>query len=123
MGDLRFHGGEVAAVPARLRQDVARDGLLSLRLAFQRAHPALELLSAQSSGFVDHLAPFVLFAGPAATTLFLAGKGLVSVRRVLESYESSVIQGWWPDSRRGHRCGRVRTAPVTTAASCDIQAT
>src|SRR6266404_7030700 len=48
---------------------------------------------------------------------------LVSVRRVLESYESSVIQGWWPDSRRGHRCGRVRTAPVTTAASCDIQAT
>src|ERR1017187_6767354 len=24
----------------------------------------------------------------------------VSVRRVLESYESVVIQGWWPDSRR-----------------------
>src|SRR5258705_10027108 len=46
-------------------------------------------------------------------------RALVSVRRVLESYESSVIQGWWPDSRRGHRCGRVRTAPVTTAASCD----
>src|SRR5258707_1913838 len=34
---------------------------------------------------------------------------LVSVRRVLESYESSVIQEWWPDSRRGHRCGRART--------------
>src|SRR3981189_2442066 len=47
---------------------------------------------------------------------------LVSVRRVLESNESSVIQGWWPDSRRGHRCGRARTAPVTTAASCDIRA-
>src|SRR5665811_1682418 len=47
---------------------------------------------------------------------------LVSVRRVLESYESSVIQEWWPDSRRGHRCGRARTAPVTTAASCDIRA-
>jgi hypothetical protein len=31
--------------------------------------------------------------------------GLLSVRRVLESYESYVIQGWWPDSRRGHRCG------------------
>src|SRR5450631_4313235 len=27
-------------------------------------------------------------------------KVLVSVRRVLESYESVVIQGWWPDSRR-----------------------
>src|SRR6267378_2475328 len=27
----------------------------------------------------------------------------VSVRRVLESYESPVIQEWWPDSRRGHR--------------------
>src|SRR5713101_2119535 len=26
---------------------------------------------------------------------------LVSVRRVLESYESPVIQEWWPDSRRG----------------------
>src|ERR1019366_6734902 len=25
---------------------------------------------------------------------------LVSVRRVLESYESVVIQRWWPDSRR-----------------------
>src|SRR5258708_29151872 len=47
---------------------------------------------------------------------------LVSVRRVLESYESSVIQEWWPDSRRGHRCGRARTAPVKTAASCDIRA-
>src|SRR5712664_2512819 len=46
----------------------------------------------------------------------------VSVRRVLESSESSVIQEWWPDSRRGHRCGRARTAPVTTAASCDIRA-
>src|SRR6476660_7708564 len=47
---------------------------------------------------------------------------LLSVRRVLESYESSVIQEWWPDSRRGHRCGRTRTAPLTTAASCAIRA-
>jgi hypothetical protein len=47
---------------------------------------------------------------------------LVSVRRVLEPYESSVIQEWWPDSRRDHRCGRTRTAPVTTAASCAIRA-
>src|SRR5258708_27061024 len=46
----------------------------------------------------------------------------VSVRRVLESYESPVIQEWWPDSRRGHRCGRARTAPVTTVANCDIRA-
>src|SRR6476661_1956211 len=46
----------------------------------------------------------------------------VSVRRVLESYESSVIQEWWPDSKRGHQCGRTRTAPVTTAASCAIRA-
>src|SRR3984957_11449844 len=54
----------------------------------------------------------------------LHGRGrhrlLVSVRRVLESYESSVIQEWWPDSRSGHRCGRARTAPVTTAASSDL---
>lgn len=53
---------------------------------------------------------------------FFTFGSLVSVRRVLESYESPVIQGWWPDSRRGHRCGRARTAPVTTAASCDIRA-
>jgi len=59
-------------------------------------------------------------------TDFVSGSDIldlsVSVRRVLESYESYVIQGWWPDSRRGHRCGRARTAPVTTAASCDIRA-
>jgi hypothetical protein len=58
----------------------------------------------------------------AAFQNFLITKHLVSVRKVLESYESSVIQEWWPDSRRGHRCGRARTAPVTTAASCDIRA-
>jgi transposase len=29
-------------------------------------------------------------------------KALVSVRKVVESYESFVIQGWWPDSMRGH---------------------
>src|SRR6478736_5318199 len=59
------------------------------------------------------------------TKAALADTGLrlsLSVRRVLESYESSVIQEWWPDSRRGHRCGRTRTAPVTTAASCAIRA-
>ena len=28
----------------------------------------------------------------------------------LNQYESSVIQERWPDSRRGHRCGRARTA-------------
>ena len=26
----------------------------------------------------------------------------------LKSYESFVIQEWWPDSRRGHRCGRAK---------------
>jgi CRP/FNR family transcriptional regulator len=60
--------------------------------------------------------------GIAHETLSRAFRDLVSVRRVLESYESSVIQDWWPDSRRGHRCGRARTAPATTAASCDIRA-
>jgi hypothetical protein len=25
-----------------------------------------------------------------------------------------LIQEWWPDSRRGHRCGRARTAPAAT---------
>src|SRR6185295_13914436 len=47
---------------------------------------------------------------------------LVSVRRVRDSDESSVIQEWWPDSKRSHQCGRTRTAPVTTAASCGIRA-
>src|SRR6266852_5379193 len=64
----------------------------------------------------NHGCPWIQISSERATVM------LVSVRRVLESYESSVIQGWWPDSRRGHRCGRARTAPVTTAASCDIRA-
>jgi len=37
----------------------------------------------------------------AAVTSNYARVLLVSVRRVLESYESPVMQGWWPDSRRG----------------------
>src|SRR3981081_3966779 len=52
----------------------------------------------------------------------LAFSAQESFLKGLESYESPVIQEWWPDSRRGHRCGRARTAPVTTAASCDIRA-
>src|SRR6266496_2798822 len=40
----------------------------------------------------------------------------VSVRKHIESLESVVIQRWWPDSGEGHRCGRRRTANVTTAA-------
>src|ERR1700760_4356788 len=39
---------------------------------------------------------------------------LVSVREHVESFESFVIQEWWLDSRRGHRCGRQRTADATT---------
>jgi len=48
---------------------------------------------------------------------------LVSVREHIESSESVVIQGWWPDSWRDHRCGRQRTADATTAANCDTRAT
>src|SRR4030088_2217090 len=62
------------------------------------------------------------FSGPLRASVPIVPGVLVSVRKVLESYESPVIQEWWPDSRRGHRCGRARTAPVTTAASCDIRA-
>jgi Histidine kinase-, DNA gyrase B-, and HSP90-like ATPase len=46
----------------------------------------------------------------------------VSVREHIESPESFVIHWWWPDSRRGHRCGRRRTADVTTAANIKVQA-
>src|SRR6202035_6141078 len=38
------------------------------------------------------------------------GEDLVSVREVVESDESFVIQGWRPDSRRSRRCGRPKTA-------------
>jgi hypothetical protein len=37
-------------------------------------------------------------AGAVVSLLFFV---IVSVRRVLESYGSTVIQEWWPDSRRG----------------------
>lgn len=49
-------------------------------------------------------------------------KLLVSVREQVESSESFVIQVWWPDSRRGHQCGRQRTAGDTIAAHYDIRA-
>src|SRR5262249_22952299 len=42
---------------------------------------------------------------------------LVSVSKVLESEESLMIQGRWPDSREGAtECGRSRTASAMTAA-------
>jgi len=47
----------------------------------------------------------------------------LSVRReVVESDESFVIQGRWPDSRRGRRCGRPKTALNTIVTSCVIPA-
>src|SRR5262249_36288713 len=48
---------------------------------------------------------------------------LVSVRKHFESFESFVIQRG-DLVREGHpRCGRRRTADVTTAANCDIRVT
>ena len=44
------------------------------------------------------------------------------VGRVVESDESFVIQGRWPDSRRGRRCGRPKTARNTIVTSCVIPA-
>ncbi len=46
---------------------------------------------------------------------------LVSVRKLLESYESGVIQGR-PLIRRGRRCGLLTTALATTATSCATRA-
>lgn len=48
---------------------------------------------------------------------------LEPVRRKLESDESVVIQWRRPDSYGSLRCGRRKTAPVTTAACCGIPAT
>jgi hypothetical protein len=43
------------------------------------------------------------------------GRCLVSVLKLVESFESFVIQGRWPDSRRDRRCGRMRTERNTIA--------
>src|SRR5262249_12889930 len=48
---------------------------------------------------------------------------LVSVRKHFESFESFVIQSGDLIRERHHRCGRRRTAGVTTAANCDIRVT
>src|SRR6516164_9694261 len=48
---------------------------------------------------------------------------LVSVRKHFESFESFVIQSGDLIRERHHRCGRRRTADVTTAANCDIRVT
>src|SRR4029077_12678041 len=44
----------------------------------------------------------------------------VSVRKHFESFESFVIQSGDLIRKGHHRCGRRRTADVTTAANCDI---
>src|ERR1019366_137817 len=49
-------------------------------------------------------------------------KLLVSVREVVESDESFVIQGRRPDSRRGRRCGRPTHARNTIVTSFAIRA-
>src|SRR6516164_6457630 len=49
--------------------------------------------------------------------------GLVSVRKHFESFESFVIQSGDLIREGHHRCGRRRTADVTTAANCDIRVT
>jgi hypothetical protein len=50
-------------------------------------------------------------------------KLLVSVRKHFESFESFVIQSGDLIREGHHRCGRRRTADVTTAANCDIRVT
>src|SRR5215467_6021461 len=47
----------------------------------------------------------------------------VSVRKHFESFESLVIQSGDLIREGHHRCGRRRTADVTTAANCDIRVT
>ena len=44
------------------------------------------------------------------------GRSLLSVRKLLVSYESDVIQGM-PLKLGGHRCGPLRLATATTVAS------
>ena len=58
------------------------------------------LAAAGQAKLTGRLAVCAGTTGPGSTHL-VAGL-YVSVRRVLESYESYVIQGWWPDSRKGH---------------------
>src|SRR6266508_6178263 len=71
--------------------------------------------------------------GPSATPGSIYGRArvracarygvLVSVRKHFESFESFVIQSGDLIREGHHRCGRRRTADVTTAANCDIRVT
>src|SRR5215813_7335459 len=54
---------------------------------------------------------------------FVCPSSLVSVRKHFESFESLVIQSGDLIREGHHRCGRRRTADVTTAANCDIRVT
>src|SRR5262249_19251605 len=58
-----------------------------------------------------------------ATQTILAKRIIVSVRKHFESFESLVIQSGDLMREGHHRCGRRRTADVTTAANCDIRVT
>ena len=48
-------------------------------------------------------------------SVIVATKALVSVRRLLDSFESLGFDGAHLDSRRGLQCGRTRTGRSTTA--------
>jgi pyruvate/2-oxoglutarate dehydrogenase complex dihydrolipoamide dehydrogenase (E3) component len=52
-----------------------------------------------------------------------SGRVSVSVRNLLDSPGSTVIQGMWPDSGEATECGQRRTVGATIAAGCGIQAT
>src|ERR1039458_5936239 len=102
---LRPHRGiidEVALLPLcyRLRVEVVASGELfdrSLRSLYRSSDDvsglgaAVKYLSHRAS---RNVGSDCLIPRHSGTTQ------LVSVRRVVESYESVVIQGWWPDSRR-----------------------
>src|SRR5262249_6156298 len=77
------------------------------QLDLQALHRVRERLVGQRTGIINQIPAFLL----------------VSVRKHFESFESFVIQSGDLIREGHHRCGRRRTADVTTAANCDIRVT
>src|SRR5262245_59652943 len=95
----------------------------SNQLRLPSTEPGRPFRAAVSKDGADPNARVRLQAAHRTTKAAIHPAFLVSVRKHFESFESFVIQSGDLIREGHHRCGRRRTADVTTAANCDIRVT
>src|SRR5262245_31550027 len=83
----------------------------------------LEIVASQRAQLLNEKDEEPALVRETLTKCLFRNRDLVSVRKHFESFESFVIQRGDLIREGHHRCGRRRTADVTTAANCDIRVT